>query len=269
MDSDSRTNNPDHIFALLEALDAFRTHRRRRRYGVDSEHPPPPSPRLIYQGQMPQRSRGGFEMFFNVSPGGVRLTRGDNDDFFVGPGLQELMDQLMTDRRGPPRAPQSAIDALPTVKITRAHIQTDSHCPVCKDPFEVGTEARLMPCNHIYHTDCIVPWLEQHNSCPVCRHVLGSTLSNRGQNPNPNPSTGSRSTSSSNPRGGRESGDQNSGRRNPFSFLWPFRSSSATSTREFAETGGGSPATTATTTTTATTHGENHEMNYSGWPFDY
>ncbi|CAM8917144.1 unnamed protein product [Rhodiola kirilowii] len=45
-------------------------------------------------------------------------------------------------------------------------------CAICKDQFLADVEAKQLPCLHMYHPDCILPWLEQHNSCPVCRFKL-------------------------------------------------------------------------------------------------
>ena len=47
-----------------------------------------------------------------------------------------------------------------------------AQCVVCKDDFERGMVVKQMPCKHVYHYDYIVPWLELHNSCPVCRYEL-------------------------------------------------------------------------------------------------
>ncbi|XP_028807695.1 E3 ubiquitin-protein ligase RDUF1-like [Neltuma alba] len=76
-------------------------------------------------------------------------------------------------------ASKTAIGSMPTIEIGEGHVSTDTHCAICKEAFELGSEAREMPCKHIYHSDCIVPWLSTCNSCPVCRNGLPLDGNNR------------------------------------------------------------------------------------------
>ncbi|XP_054811901.1 probable E3 ubiquitin-protein ligase RHC1A [Prosopis cineraria] len=254
----------DRRFRIMEAFSAFMRHRpvnRSHRHdivvGSDSipEHGPGYAPLLLFGGQIPVRlsGHGGFEALFNGTPG-IGLMQGNTGDYFIGPGLEELFGQLSAnDRRGPPPASRSSIDAMPTIRITHKLLRSDSHCPVCQDKFELGSEARQMPCKHIYHSDCIVPWLVQHNSCPVCRQELPpqGLSGNRGSNGR------TRGSSGSNNGNERASGRENQGRRNPFSYFWPFRSSNSSNN---GAGGSSSP--------TQPIPENSHHTGYSGWPFE-
>lgn len=88
-------------------------------------------------------------------------------DDFIGPGLDLLLQHLAENdlnRYGTPPAKKEAVDAMPTVKV-----QENLNCSVCLEDLEIGTEGREMPCKHKFHSGCILPWLELHSSCPVCR----------------------------------------------------------------------------------------------------
>ncbi|KAF7096629.1 hypothetical protein CFC21_098538 [Triticum aestivum] len=43
-------------------------------------------------------------------------------------------------------------------------------CSVCLGAFQLGETVRLLPaCLHLYHVECIDPWLDAHSTCPICR----------------------------------------------------------------------------------------------------
>ncbi|CAN1235844.1 E3 ubiquitin-protein ligase RING1 [Linum perenne] len=137
--------------------------------------------------------------------------RVDPRDYFTGPSLNELIEQItQDDRPGPPPVAEATIEAIPRVEIQEAHLAGNNDydsCPVCKEEFKVGGEARELPCKHIYHDECIVPWLRLHNSCPVCRKEIPAAHSNRG-------------------RGEEEDDDDGGGRcwrlRRQLTSMWPF-----------------------------------------------
>ncbi|KAJ7955458.1 E3 ubiquitin-protein ligase RING1 [Quillaja saponaria] len=166
---------------------------------------------------------------------------GSLGDYFIGPGLDLLLQHLAENdpnRYGTPPAQKEAIDALPTVAINE-----NLQCSVCLDDFDVGAEAKEMPCKHKFHGGCILPWLELHSSCPVCRFQLPADESKRDSDGTRN----SRNTQSENGSGQQGSGEEadgegrNAGRGRRFTFPWPFNglfSSSTPSSSSNANAGG-------------------------------
>lgn len=45
-------------------------------------------------------------------------------------------------------------------------------CSICLEAFEEGeilSWSRSLKCEHVFHHECLVPWLMTHNECPYCR----------------------------------------------------------------------------------------------------
>ncbi|KAL0343754.1 UNVERIFIED_CONTAM: E3 ubiquitin-protein ligase RING1-like [Sesamum angustifolium] len=77
--------------------------------------------------------------------------------------------------KGSPPAAKSVVENLPSVVLTKEEIEENNNvvvCAVCKDEFAVGEKVTRMPCCHLYHGECILPWLSIRNTCPVCRYQL-------------------------------------------------------------------------------------------------
>ncbi|KAJ4981220.1 hypothetical protein NE237_032057 [Protea cynaroides] len=76
-------------------------------------------------------------------------------------------------------ASRSSIQALEIKKFddeyhteTEDQEQSYSTCMICMDEFVKGVEIARLPCKHFFHGECIFKWLENKNSCPLCRLAL-------------------------------------------------------------------------------------------------
>ncbi|PRQ59238.1 putative aminoacyltransferase, E1 ubiquitin-activating enzyme [Rosa chinensis] len=137
------------------------------------------NPVIVVRGTEAGNEGRGFELFYDDgSRSGLRPLPNNMSEFLLGSGFDRLLSQLsQIDLNGIGRydqrpAAKSAVESLPTIELDDSHVAEESHCAVCKEQFELGNEVREMPCKHIYHSDCILPWLAQRNSCPVCRQEL-------------------------------------------------------------------------------------------------
>ena len=92
--------------------------------------------------------------------------------------IDNIINHIMlhdTNKYGNPPASKKAVESLKKYKINEEKIKEfgfENSCAVCKDEFNIGEECLSMPCNHYFHGDCLIPWLKERNSCPVCRYEL-------------------------------------------------------------------------------------------------
>jgi len=119
----------------------------------------------------PLGAGGGFHLHGN--PGDYAWGRG---------GLDAIITQLLNhmDGAGPPPMAKENIQEIPTVKISKEQMEKSQSCSVCWEDFTEGEEVKLLECEHCFHSPCIVPWLELHGTCPVCRKELGKSSTEAG-----------------------------------------------------------------------------------------
>lgn len=45
----------------------------------------------------------------------------------------------------------------------------DGLCCICLEELNIAEKVMAIPCSHLFHSRCIIEWLEMNNSCPLCR----------------------------------------------------------------------------------------------------
>jgi hypothetical protein len=85
------------------------------------------------------------------------------------PILTEIIDETSYP---PVRVPIPAAKVTVPAKVSSTvfalgHGSTE--CSICLTEFVEGEKLSKLVCGHVFHPKCIMPWVEEHCSCPFCR----------------------------------------------------------------------------------------------------
>ncbi|XP_057522150.1 E3 ubiquitin-protein ligase SGR9, amyloplastic [Amaranthus tricolor] len=58
--------------------------------------------------------------------------------------------------------------ALPSMEVPIGGLE----CVICKEEMKQGRDVCQLPCQHLFHWMCVLPWLSKRNTCPCCRFLL-------------------------------------------------------------------------------------------------
>lgn len=92
--------------------------------------------------------------------------------------LDNIIPEMLDDGPAAPRAPPASkqvVANLPVTTVTDEFLRklgADAECAICREVLVVDDKMQELPCKHMFHPPCLKPWLDEHNSCPICRHEL-------------------------------------------------------------------------------------------------
>ncbi|KAK1355448.1 hypothetical protein POM88_048704 [Heracleum sosnowskyi] len=68
------------------------------------------------------------------------------------------------------------IKSLKIKRTTSAFLKrvekVEEPCSICHIDFDVNQKICILECGHMFHESCIVEWVREKNTCPLCRRKL-------------------------------------------------------------------------------------------------
>ncbi|KAF9121126.1 hypothetical protein BGW39_010830 [Mortierella sp. 14UC] len=118
----------------------------------------------------PAALSGGFGGPMGMGSGLLPMVGNPGDYAWGQRGLDDIITQLMelqNRQHGPVGATDEIINAIPKHTLSDEELEAKTECSVCKDEFTKEDNLLQLPCKHIFHEDCIKPWLKVSGTCPT------------------------------------------------------------------------------------------------------
>ena len=70
-------------------------------------------------------------------------------------------------------------DIIQTYPISKIHdinklAEDKKRCSICLENFKNGDDSIILPCIHIFHSECIKKWMKNNGICPICKFKINS-----------------------------------------------------------------------------------------------
>jgi len=127
-------------------------------------------PEIVYRPLTEARSdaneetAGGVSQASNLEEVDILVSSGSADDEVVARQPQSPLER--------PTCVSESLRGPDEEQSMEANFETNfTTCSICIDEFEAGERLRILPrCKHVFHTQCILPWLtERQGCCPLCK----------------------------------------------------------------------------------------------------
>uniref|UniRef100_A0A914EGN6 RING-type E3 ubiquitin transferase n=1 Tax=Acrobeloides nanus TaxID=290746 RepID=A0A914EGN6_9BILA len=126
-------------------------------------------------GNLGNRAGGAIHIEIGDENGG-RVFHGNLGDYAWGEGGLDQVVTMLLNQFDPNSAARGVskedLQNLPMAEVTEKQVENGSQCTTCMEEFKPNESVAVLDCQHIFHRPCIDPWLERHNTCPICRQEV-------------------------------------------------------------------------------------------------
>ncbi|KAG5961518.1 hypothetical protein E4U58_004242 [Claviceps cyperi] len=212
-------------------------------------------------GPQPGFARGLREILNLFHPSNAMM----GDAVYSQEAFDSIITQLMEanpQSNAAPPASEEALRRLDRRVVDKQMLGPEgtAECSICIDEMVIGQIAVTLPCKHWFHEDCVVLWLKEHNTCPVCR----TPVEKNDEEPQGTAAVGGSSSSGRATRSGNR-------RQSPSNASFSFDRNSSDQSRAFSDqagSGGDTPTGIAAAEMVSSIHVDSHSRPTTPRPSD-